>query len=75
VIVLDPLREARSLRQELVPPSAAHFTRALDLQQRIRVLDGLYVVLAQDREATLVTTDERLASAQLPVPVRAPGRA
>jgi predicted nucleic acid-binding protein len=69
----DALREARSLRQELVAPSAAHLLRSLDLQGRIRILDGLYVVLAQDREATLVTTDARLASAQLPVPVLAPG--
>jgi predicted nucleic acid-binding protein len=72
-VAQDALQEAGSLRQELVPPSAAHLVRALDLQDRVRVLDGLYVVLAQDRGATLVTTDERLASAQLPVPVLTPG--
>ena len=66
--------EASALQQELVPPEADHLVRALEMQDRIRVLDGLYVALAQDRDATLVTTDERLARAQLPVTVRTPTR-
>lgn len=41
----DALDEASALRQEVVPPSARHLRRALELQQRIRVLDGLYVAL------------------------------
>jgi len=66
--------EASALQQELVPPEADHLVQALEMQDRIRVLDGLYVALAQDRGATLVTTDERLARAQLPVALRTPTR-
>lgn len=66
--------EASALHQELVPPTADHLVLALELQDRLRVLDGLYVALARDRDATLVTTDERLARAQLPVSVRTPTR-
>jgi hypothetical protein len=43
--------------------------RALDLQDRIRVLDGLYVALAEERERPLLTTDKRLASAGAPCEV------
>lgn len=67
------LTEARALAQELVHPTSGHLGLALDLQGRVRVLDGLYVALAEERSAPLVTTDERLARAQLPVTVHTPG--
>ena len=67
------LTEARALAQELVLPSAAHLARALDLQARVRVLDGLYVALAEERGCPLVTTDRRLVRAAPPCELRAPG--
>ena len=66
------VRDAAVLHQELVMPTAEHLTRAVQMQDRVRVLDALYVVLAQDRGADLVTTDRRLARADLPVTVIAP---
>lgn len=68
----DALREASALQQELVPPTAGHLVRSLEFQDRLRVLDALYVVLAQDRDAALVTTDRRLSRSELPVSVLAP---
>lgn len=65
-------REAMELVQELVLPTAAHLARALALQERIRVLDGLYVALAEERQAALVTTDLRLHRAAPPCEVWAP---
>lgn len=69
---VDALREASMLQQELVPPTSGQLVRALELQDRLRVLDALYVVLAQDREAVLLTTDRRLSRGELPVPALAP---
>ena len=68
----DALVEAGALEQELVPVSEELMLRAHDLAGRIRVLDGLYVAVAEMRGARLVTTDQRLARAQLPVEVDAP---
>lgn len=68
----EALMEAHALPQELVPVTESLVLRAFDLAGRIRVLDGLYVALAEARGARLVTTDRRLAHAQLPVPVDAP---
>lgn len=68
----DALDEAAALEQELVPATAAHLLRAFDLQDRMRVLDGLYVALAEERGVPLVTTDRRLARSDPPVPVIAP---
>jgi predicted nucleic acid-binding protein len=68
----DAIVEASRLHQELVPVSQSQMQRALDLSGRIRVLDGLYVALAEERGAALVTSDQRLARAQLPVPVESP---
>lgn len=68
----EALIEAHALPQELVPVTEDLVLRALELAGRIRVLDGLYVALAEARDARLVTTDRRLARAQLPVPVDAP---
>lgn len=64
------VREARAAEQELVAPEVAHLERALALQDRIRVVDGLYVALAQSRDCPLVTTDRRLSRAQPPCEVR-----
>ena len=66
------LAEAQALVQELVPPSAAQLALALDLQDRVRVLDGLYVALAQDRGCPLVGTDGRPRRAAPPCEVRVP---
>jgi predicted nucleic acid-binding protein len=71
-VALDALEEAHLLDQELVEPSMTHLARALARQDRIRVLDGLYVALAEERGVPLVTTDRRLAAARLPVPVLSP---
>lgn len=61
--------EAASLEQEHVLPDVRHLRRALDLQDRIRVLDGLYVALAEERRCALLTTDRRLAAAEPPCDV------
>jgi len=58
---------------EMVLPTAAHLRRALALQERIRVHDGLYVALAEERGCALVTTDRRLSRADAPCQVVAPG--
>lgn len=68
----DALAEAMALPQRLVTPTAAHLLRAYTLRDRIRVLDGLYVVLADELQCALVTTDCRLAGAEAPCEVRAP---
>ena len=53
-------------------PTVAHLRRAYALRERIRVLDGLYVALADELGCTLVTTDRRLAAATAPCDVRTP---
>jgi predicted nucleic acid-binding protein len=63
------LDEGLRIVQDLVPPSTAHLRRALDLQDRIRVVDGLYVALAEERGCPLLTTDRRLAAADPPCEV------
>ncbi len=65
-------RTSRSRRHALVPPTAAHVRRAFVLRERIRVVDGLYVVLADELGCPLVTTDRRLAAADAPCEVRTP---
>jgi predicted nucleic acid-binding protein len=67
------LQDLAELEQDPVLPSSIHLRVALELQDRVRVLDGLYVALAEERRAPLLTTDRRLAGAQLPVQVLAPG--
>lgn len=69
-VAADAVREARAAEQELVAPKAAHLERALALQDRIRVLDGLYVALAESRDCPPVTTDRRLSRARPPCEVR-----
>jgi predicted nucleic acid-binding protein len=68
-VARDALDEAAGLDQEHVRPGLAHVRRALDLQDDIRVLDGLYVALAEERDCPLVTTDARLARAKPPCEV------
>lgn len=46
--------------------------RAFTLRGRIRILDGLYVALAEDLRCPLVTTDIRLCRANAPCEVQAP---
>jgi predicted nucleic acid-binding protein len=63
------LEEARELEQAHVMPTEEHLQRALELQERIRVGDGLYVALAEEHRCPLLTTDRRLAGAQPPCEV------
>lgn len=64
--------EAVALPQEVVAPTEHHLHRALALSDHIRLLDGLYVVLAEERRCTLITTDRRLARSGAPCQVLAP---
>lgn len=57
----DAVSEANDLRQDHVLPTERHIRRALELQNNVRVLDGLYVALAEEWECPLLTTDGRLA--------------
>lgn len=66
------ITEALELVQELVFPSPHHHLRAFDLQDNVRILDGLYVALAEERRCPLVTTDARLRRAAPPCEVRSP---
>lgn len=68
----DALVAALGLEQELIVPTVAHVQRAYDLSGRIRVLDGLYVAIAEERGVPLLTTDERLARSDPPCEVLAP---
>lgn len=68
----DALAAATGLQQQLVVPSATHLRRAFDLRERIRVVDGLYVALAEERGVPLLTTDRRLVRADPPCEVLAP---
>lgn len=67
------LDDASSLVQELIVPDAALISRAFALRERIRVVDGVYVALAERLGCPLVTTDRRLASAHPPCEVLVPG--
>ncbi|WP_370325071.1 type II toxin-antitoxin system VapC family toxin [Euzebya sp.] len=68
----DALDEAMGLPQELHPVDRQLSRRAYELGDRIRVLDGLYVALAERLGAALVTTDLRIARADPPCAVRHP---
>lgn len=69
---LMALDEAMSLDQELVLPTVLHLRRSAQMSDRIRVVDGLYVALAQDRGVVLLTTDRRLGASGAPCEVRIP---
>lgn len=71
-VARDALDQALALPQRLVPTSTAHVRRAFALRERIRVVDGLYVVLADELDCPLVTTDGRLGGADTPCDVRLP---
>ncbi len=68
----DALDEALALPQRFVTPTAGHVRRAFALRDRIRVVDGLYVALADELDCPLVTTDRRLAVADAPCEIRTP---
>lgn len=68
-VAATALAEVAALEQELVTPTGEHLHGALDLQSRVRVLDGLYVLLAAERGCPLLTTDGRLARADPPCEV------
>ena len=53
--------DAIGLDQEIAPITRAHLRRALDLGAGVRVVDGLYVALAEERGCPILTTDRRLA--------------
>jgi len=72
---LMALDEATSLDEELVLPTALHLRQSAQMSDRIRVVDGLYVALAQDRGVALVTTDRRLGASGAPCEVRIPPEA
>lgn len=66
VSIATALTDAGSLPQQVHPLDEQLLRRALDLRGRIRVVDGLYVALAERLDATLLTTDRRLAGADPP---------
>jgi predicted nucleic acid-binding protein len=68
----DALDEALALPQRLVTPTARHVRLAFALRDQIRVVDGLYVALADESSCPLVTTDRRLAAADAPCEIRTP---
>lgn len=68
----DALDEALALPQRFVTPTASHLRRAFALRDRIHVVDGLYVALADELDSPLVTTDRRFAVADAPCEVRTP---
>lgn len=68
----DALDEALALPQRFVTPTAGHVRRAFAWRDRIRVVDGLYVALADELDCPLVTTDHRLAAADAPCEMRTP---
>jgi predicted nucleic acid-binding protein len=68
----DALAEAAALPQHLAMPTPSQLDRALALGDRVRVLDGLYVALAEECGCAMVTTDRRLAGSRPPCEVQAP---
>lgn len=63
------LLDAAEVEQEVSLATVRHLHRALELQDRIRVVDGLYVALAEQLGAALLTTDARLVGADPPCDV------
>jgi len=66
------LDEALALPQRFVTPTAGHARLAFALRDRIHVVDGLYVALADEMDCPLVTTDYRLDGADAPCEIRTP---
>lgn len=67
-----PVRDAASLPQDVHQLDGDLLERALQLADRIRVVDGLYVALAERLDAPLVTTNRRLAASEPPCEVVVP---
>jgi len=65
-VAQEALQDATALDQTHITATASHLRRALELQDRIRVNDGLYVALAEELGCPLLTSDRRLAGAQPP---------
>lgn len=63
------LRDAATLEQDIVALDDRLLARAFALREQVRVLDGLYVALAERRGCPLLTTDARLARAEPPCEV------
>jgi predicted nucleic acid-binding protein len=66
------LDEALALPQRFVTPTAGHVRLAFALRDRIRVVDGLYVALADELGCALVTTDRGLAASDAPCEICIP---
>jgi len=66
------LESAMSLPQTLVTVDLELSRRAFELRGRIRLLDGLYVALAERMNGALLTTDARLIRSAPPCEVLAP---
>lgn len=69
----EALEEALALPRQLVPLGIDHVRGAFALRERIHVLDGLYVALADQLGCALVTTDMRLARSEAPCQILVPG--
>lgn len=67
------LADAAALRQEVTVIDGDLVTRAWQLRDSIRILDGFYVALAERHRCPVVTTDGRLARAHTPCEVIYPG--
>lgn len=63
------IQDAGALVQEFIIPDAELVRQAYRLRERIRVVDGVYVALAQRLGCALVTTDRRLAASRPPCEV------
>lgn len=72
VVAKDALEEALALPQRVVPLGTDHLLSAYRLRERINVLDGLYVALADALGCALITTDRRLGRADAPCEIRFP---
>lgn len=70
--LVDVVTDQERNLSELVTPDSDHIRRAFALPDRTRVLDGLYVALAEALGVPLLTTDRRLARAEPPCQLLVP---
>lgn len=68
------LLDAGELTQQVSQLDDGLLQRAFELRDSIRILDGIYVALAERHRCPLVTTDARLARANPPCEVLAVGQ-